>query len=142
VPINERIQGFEFWGRRVSQETLAGVNPFRVAPREFPDETKSNAPAVSEASRMWFFCVASAPGGAEVRITDPFASLSDRNVLEAATQTTLKRRERERVSAQCPQPSSDKFAVVNAQTTAIAFNRNLGAILHALPVRDSTGATP
>ena len=47
-------------------------------------------------------------------------------------QSTLKRREGERVLAQCPQPSSDKIAVVNAQTTAIEFNRKLGAILHVL----------
>jgi len=47
-------------------------------------------------------------------------------------QSTLMRREGERVLAQCPQPSSDKVAVVNAQTTAIEFNRKLGAILHEL----------
>ena len=51
-------------------------------------------------------------------------------------QTTLKRHEGERVAAQCPQPSSDKVAVVNAQTAAIEFNRKHGAILHALPERD------
>lgn len=43
APIKERIQGFEFWGRRVAQETLAGVNPFRLAAEGFPDETKSGA---------------------------------------------------------------------------------------------------
>jgi len=43
APIKERIQGFEFWGRRVAQETLAGVNPFRLAAEGFPDEIKSSA---------------------------------------------------------------------------------------------------
>ncbi|MGD0188671.1 MAG: CDP-diacylglycerol diphosphatase [Roseiarcus sp.] len=43
APIKERIQGFEFWGRRVARETLAGVNPFRLAAEGFPDETKSSA---------------------------------------------------------------------------------------------------
>ena len=43
APIKERIQGFEFWGRRVARETLASVNPFRLAAEGFPDETKSSA---------------------------------------------------------------------------------------------------
>ena len=91
------------------------------------------AQTASEASQMWTFCVASAPGGGEVWITKPFASSGDRRALEAAMQSALKRREGERALAQCPQPSSDKVAVVNAQTTAIEFNRKLGAILHELP---------
>ena len=51
-------------------------------------------------------------------------------------ESTLKRREGERVTAQCPQPSSDKVAVVNAQTTAIEFNRKLGRVLHEVQERD------
>jgi CDP-diacylglycerol pyrophosphatase len=42
APIKERLQGFEFWGRRVAQETLAGVNPFRLAAEGFPDGTRSS----------------------------------------------------------------------------------------------------
>ena len=91
------------------------------------------AQTASEASQMWTFCVASAPSGGDVWITDPFASSRGRRVLELAMESTLKRREGERVLAQCPQPSSDKVTVVNAQTTAIEFNRKLGAILHELP---------
>ena len=91
------------------------------------------AQTASEASQMWTFCVASAASGGEVWITNPFASSSDRRALESAMQATLKRRAGEHVTAQCPQPSSDKVAVVNAQTTAIEFNRKLGAILHELP---------
>jgi len=98
------------------------------------------APTSSDAQQKWTFCIASAPGGGEVWITDPFASSSDRHALELAMQTTLKLHAGERVSAQCPQPSSDKVAVVNAQTTAIAFNRKLGAILHALPESEFPGA--
>jgi hypothetical protein len=87
----------------------------------------------SEASELWTFCVASSPNGGEVWITNPFASSSDRRALEAAMQTTLKRRAGERALAQCPKPSSEKIGVINAQTTAIEFNRKLGAILHELP---------
>jgi CDP-diacylglycerol pyrophosphatase len=43
APIQERIQGFAFWGRRIARETLAGVNPFRLAAEGFPDGTKSSA---------------------------------------------------------------------------------------------------
>jgi CDP-diacylglycerol pyrophosphatase len=43
APIKERMQGFEFWGRRVAQETLAGVNPFRLAAEGFLNEIKSSA---------------------------------------------------------------------------------------------------
>jgi CDP-diacylglycerol pyrophosphatase len=43
APIKERIQGFAFWGRRVAKETLAGVNPFRLAAEGLPDETRSRA---------------------------------------------------------------------------------------------------
>jgi hypothetical protein len=96
----------------------------------------SVAQTASGASQMWTFCVASAPTGGEVWITDPFASSNGRRALELAMESTLKRREGERVTAQCPQPSSDKVAVVNAQTTAIEFNRKLGAILHEVPERD------
>lgn len=42
APIQERIQGFAFWGRRIAGETLAGVNPFRLAAEGFPDGTKSS----------------------------------------------------------------------------------------------------
>jgi hypothetical protein len=91
------------------------------------------AQTTSAASQMWTFCLASAPGGGEVWITNPFASSSDRRVLEAAMQAALKRREGERTQAQCPLSSSDRAAVVNAQTTAIEFNRKAGKILHQLP---------
>jgi hypothetical protein len=89
--------------------------------------------SASDAAELWTFCVASSSNGGEVWITRPFASSSDRRALETEMQTTLKRRQGERTLAQCPQPSSDKVAVVNAQTTAIEFNRNLGAVMHELP---------
>jgi hypothetical protein len=89
--------------------------------------------SASEASELWTFCVASSPNSGEVWITHPFASSSDRRALETEMQTTLKRRQGERALAQCPEPSSDKVAVINAQTTAIEFNRKLGEVMHELP---------
>jgi hypothetical protein len=49
--------------------------------------------------------------------------------------SALARQSHERADAQCPRPSADKVAVVNAQTTAEEFNRKLGAVLHDLPAR-------
>ena len=43
APISERIQGFAFWGRRVAQATLSGVNPFRLAAEGFPDGANAGA---------------------------------------------------------------------------------------------------
>jgi len=87
------------------------------------------------ASPQWTFCVASAQGARDVWITDVFAVTASRQRLEAGLKRTLERQGRRRVDAQCPQPSADKVAVVNAQTTAEEFNRKLGAVLHDLPAR-------
>jgi CDP-diacylglycerol pyrophosphatase len=43
VHIRRRIHGLEFWGRRIAQETLAGVNPIRLADEGIPDEPESRA---------------------------------------------------------------------------------------------------
>ena len=87
------------------------------------------------AAPQWTFCVASAQGARDVWITDVFAVTASRQQLEAGLKRTLERQGRRRVDAQCPQPSADKVAVVNAQTTAEEFNRKLGAVLHDLPAR-------
>jgi len=41
--VRETIHGLKFWGRLVAQETLAGVNPFRLAAEEPNDETENKA---------------------------------------------------------------------------------------------------
>jgi hypothetical protein len=87
------------------------------------------------AAPRWTFCVASAQGARDVWITNVFAASASRQRLEAGLKRALERQGRKRVDAQCPQPSADKVAVVNAQTTAEEFNRKLGAVLHDLPAR-------
>lgn len=42
VLIREPIYGGKFWGRQVAQETLAGVNPFRLAAEGLSGETESS----------------------------------------------------------------------------------------------------
>lgn len=43
VRIREPMHGHKFWGRQIAQETLAGVNPFRLAAEALSDETESRA---------------------------------------------------------------------------------------------------
>ena len=42
-------------------------------------------------------------------------------------------------NAQCPLPREDKTVAVNAQIDAEAFNRKMGANLHAVPANDFPG---
>lgn len=84
----------------------------------------------------WTFCVASAQATSDVWITEVFAAPIDRERLETELKSMLARQGHARVDAQCPQPSADKVAVVNAQTTAEEFNRKLGSVLHDLPAHD------
>jgi CDP-diacylglycerol pyrophosphatase len=43
VRVRKRVDGLEFWGRRIAQETLAGVNPVRMADEGVSDATGSRA---------------------------------------------------------------------------------------------------
>jgi hypothetical protein len=87
------------------------------------------------AEPRWTFCVASAQGARDVWITNVFAASVARERLEVGMKSALERQGHTRIDAQCPQPSADKVAVINAQTIAEEFNRKLGAVLHDLPAR-------
>ena len=89
-------------------------------------------PAVALAQPRWTFCVASAKNGADVWITDVFASERDRERLESAFKGMLERMGAAGADAQCPLPREDKTEAVNAQFEAEEFNRKLGATLHAV----------
>ena len=90
----------------------------------------------ASAEPRWTFCVASALGTKDVWVTDIFVAHADRERLEIGLRVLLEREGHERVVAQCPQPSDDKVAVVNSQTTAEEFNRKLGSVLHEVSARD------
>jgi hypothetical protein len=94
------------------------------------------AAAPAAASPAWTFCVASALGAKDVWITSLFLAPTDRERLEEAFKSLLERQGHSRVVAQCPQPSDDKIAVVNAQITAEEFNRKLGETLHSVSARE------
>jgi len=78
----------------------------------------------------WTFCVAAAPDGKDVWITDVFQASRDRERLEAELKSFLKGQGVAGAVAQCPLPKEDKTDAVNAQFTAAEFNRKLGHALH------------
>jgi hypothetical protein len=86
--------------------------------------------APAPASAGWTFCVAAAPDGKDVWITDVFAAERDRERLEVDMKGFLKGQGVAGAVAQCPRPKDDKTEVVNAQFTAAEFNRKLGHALH------------
>jgi len=88
-------------------------------------------PTLADAAPRWTFCVAASKSGADVWITDVFAAEHDREQLESAFKAIIERTGA-RADAQCPLPIEDKTEAVNAQFEAEEFNRNLGAILHAV----------
>jgi len=88
-------------------------------------------PALATATPRWTFCVGASKSGADVWITDVFATERDRVELEGAFKATIER-SGARIDAQCPQPREDKTEAVNAQFEAEEFNRKLGATLHAV----------
>ena len=89
-------------------------------------------PALADAAPRWTFCVAASKSGADVWITDVFASERDRERLESAFKGMLERMGAAGADAQCPLPREDKTEAVNAQFEAEEFNRKLGATLHAV----------
>ena len=93
-------------------------------------------PAVAHAGPRWTFCVAAADGGAQVWISDVFAAEGRRERLEGAFKTVVERMGASRASAQCPQPRDDRTVALNAQFDAEAFNRKMGANLHAVPASE------
>ena len=94
--------------------------------------------AVSAAPR-WTFCVAAANGGAEVWISDVFEAQTSREKLEGAFRSAVERLGATGPNAQCPNPRDDKTVAVNAQVDAEAFNRKMGANLHAVGAGDFPG---
>lgn len=87
--------------------------------------------AVQPTPKGWTFCIAEA--GDEIFVTEVFEAALDREKLEASFAARLRARAIARPDVQCPAPLPDKTDAVNAQFTAIAFQRKLGRSLHAEP---------
>ena len=93
-------------------------------------------PAAAQPAPRWTFCVAAAQGGTDIWISDVFAVARDREKLEEAFKRAVEREGAAGANAQCPLPREDKTVAVNAQIDAEAFNRKLGATVHAVPGSD------
>ncbi len=96
-------------------------------------------PGIVAAAPRWTFCVAAASGGAEVWISDVFATDASREKLEGAFRSAVEKLGGSGADAQCPSPRDDSTIAVNAQVDAEAFNRKMGANLHAVPMSDFPG---
>jgi hypothetical protein len=90
-------------------------------------------PALADAAPRWTFCVAAAERGSDVWISDVFAVERDREKLEGAFKSVIEKLGAPGANVQCPLPREDKTVAVNAQIDAEAFNRKVGATLHAVP---------
>lgn len=97
-------------------------------------------PAAASAAEAWTFCVAESRNGADVFISDVFPAESGREEIEAAFRNAVERLSGPGADAQCPQPQEDEPAAVSAQFDAEAFNRKMGAALHAVPTKAFLGA--
>ena len=90
-------------------------------------------PPAAHAAPRWTFCVAAAQAGSDVWISDVFAVERDREKLEGAFKSAVEKLGAPGANVQCPLPREDKTVAVNAQIDAEAFNRKVGATLHAVP---------
>ena len=61
-----------------------------------------------------------------------FVAEASRERLEGAFRTVVERKAATKANAQCPEPHDDRTDAVNAQFDAEAFNRRMGANLHAV----------
>ena len=93
-------------------------------------------PGLAQAQPRWTFCVGAAEGGAEVWISEVFAADGSRERLEGAFKGAIGRLGASGADVQCPEPREDRTEAVNAQFAAEAFNRKMGASLHAVPAGD------
>ncbi len=93
-------------------------------------------PGLAQAEPRWTFCVAAASGGTQVWISEVFAAETGRERLEGAFKGAVGRLGAPGADVQCPEPREDRTDAVNAQFAAEAFNRKMGATLHAVPASD------
>src|SRR5271165_445766 len=96
-------------------------------------------PGLVFAAPRWTFCVAAAQDGVEVWLSEVFQAGENREKLEGAFKTAVERLGATGAVAQCPQPREDKTVALNAQIDAEAFNRKMGANIHAVATNDFPG---
>jgi hypothetical protein len=85
----------------------------------------------------WRFCVGVAPAAHEVVITDIFASAAESARLEHRFETYFRARKNRVLTFQCPRGSDERVEALNAQTTALQFNRQMGFSVSSLPAAEA-----
>ena len=74
----------------------------------------------------WRFCVGVAPASHETVITDIFASSEDSARLERRFEAYYRGRDGRALTFQCPRGYDDRTQALNAQTTALQFDQQMG----------------
>lgn len=74
----------------------------------------------------WRFCVGVVPASHETVITDIFASAADGARLERRLESWFRANKGRAATFQCPRGAAERLDAVNAQTTALQFNRQMG----------------
>ena len=92
----------------------------------------ATAPA---SAQDWRFCIGVDPASHEAVITDTFASSADSGVLERRFENWFQARKGRALTFQCPR-GGERLDALNAQTTALQFNRRMGFSVGSLPAAD------
>jgi hypothetical protein len=74
----------------------------------------------------WRFCVGVAPDSHETVITDIFASPEESTRLERRFEAYYRGRDGRALTFQCPRGYDDRTQALNAQTTALQFDQQMG----------------
>jgi hypothetical protein len=89
-------------------------------------------------AQEWRFCVGVAATAHESVITDIFASEAQSAQIEHRLEAYFRSRRGKTLTFQCPRGAQERFAALNAQTTALQFNRQMGFAVSGLPASDVT----
>ncbi len=92
----------------------------------------------SASANEWRFCVGVAPAAHQTIITDIFDSPAESAQVEHRLEAYFRARKGENLTFQCPRGSSEKYAALNDQTTALQFNREMGYSVDGFPATEMT----
>jgi hypothetical protein len=94
-------------------------------------------PTVPAWAQQWRFCIGVAPAAHESVITDIFASEAQSAQIEHRLEAYFRSRRGKTLTFQCPRGAPERFDALNAQTTALQFNRQLGFAVSGLPATEA-----
>ncbi len=89
-------------------------------------------------AQEWRFCIGVAPMAHESVITDIFASEAQSAQIEHRLESYFRARRGKTLTFQCPRGAQERFDALNAQTTALQFNRQMGFAVSGLTAAEVT----